>query len=122
MAPAIAPWFRLRLPSCGPRFESRAHHLCFFQFVLLPFELNCERNKNKQKEAGIGLLKTSFLFLMGHIRPLFVYFRFFKQTVQFFTTNQCDKLSIQYKVCGDSNPQPLEHDSSPITTSPWLPP
>ena len=23
---AIAPWFRLRLPSCGPRFESQAHH------------------------------------------------------------------------------------------------
>ena len=32
---AIAPWFRLRLPSCGPRFESEAHHLRFFQFELL---------------------------------------------------------------------------------------
>ena len=30
----IAPWFRLRLPSCGPGFESQAHHLRFFQFVL----------------------------------------------------------------------------------------
>ena len=27
---AIAPWFRLRLPSCGPGFESQAHHQCFF--------------------------------------------------------------------------------------------
>ena len=27
---AIAPWFRLRLPSCGPWFESQALHLCFF--------------------------------------------------------------------------------------------
>ena len=26
---AIAPWFRLRLPSCSPGFESQAHHLCF---------------------------------------------------------------------------------------------
>ena len=43
---AIAPWFRLRLPSCGPRFESQAHHLCFFQ-----------KNENKQKEAGIGPFK-----------------------------------------------------------------
>ena len=34
-AAAIAPWFSLCLPSCGPRFESQAHHLCFFQFVLL---------------------------------------------------------------------------------------
>ena len=29
-AAAIAPWFRLRLPSCGPGFESQAQHLCFF--------------------------------------------------------------------------------------------
>ena len=45
---AIAPWFRLRLPSCGPGFESQAHH----QFVLL--KLYQENNENKQKEAGIG--------------------------------------------------------------------
>ena len=31
---AIAPWFRLRLPSCDPGFKSQAHHLRFFQFVL----------------------------------------------------------------------------------------
>ena len=48
---AIAPWFRLRLPSCSPGFESQAHHLRFFQFVL---KLYRENNKNKQKEAGIG--------------------------------------------------------------------
>ena len=28
---AIAPWFRLCLPSCGPGFESQAHHLRFFK-------------------------------------------------------------------------------------------
>ena len=32
---AIAPCFHLRQPSCGPWFESQAHHLRFFQFVLL---------------------------------------------------------------------------------------
>ena len=48
---AIAPWFRLRLPSCGPGFESQAHHLRFFQFVLKLYQ---EKNENKQKEAGIG--------------------------------------------------------------------
>ena len=32
---AIAPWFRLHLPSCGPGFESQAHHLCFFQLLKL---------------------------------------------------------------------------------------
>ena len=31
---AIAPWFHLGIPSCGPGFESQAHHLCFFEFVL----------------------------------------------------------------------------------------
>ena len=57
---AIAPWFRLCLPSCGPGFESLAHHLRFFQFVLL--KLSREKNENKQKkEAGIGpfLLKNN---------------------------------------------------------------
>ena len=49
---AIAQWYRLRLPSCGPGFESQAIHLCFFQFVLL--KLYRENNENKQKEARIG--------------------------------------------------------------------
>ena len=33
-AVAIAPWVHLRLPSCSHGFESEAHHLCLFQFVL----------------------------------------------------------------------------------------
>ena len=48
---AIAQWICLRLPSCHPRFESQAHHLSFHQFVEL---FNLEKDKNKQKEAGIG--------------------------------------------------------------------
>ena len=28
---AIAPWFCLHIPSCGPGFKSQAHHLCFFR-------------------------------------------------------------------------------------------
>ena len=50
---AIAQWIRLHLPSCRPGFESQAHHLCFFN-LYLSFELECEKNENKQKEAGIG--------------------------------------------------------------------
>ena len=38
-AAVIAPWFCLCLPSCGPRFESQAHLLCFFQFILLQLKL-----------------------------------------------------------------------------------
>ena len=37
-ATAIALWFRLRLPSCGPGFESQAHRLSFLQFILLKLE------------------------------------------------------------------------------------
>ena len=56
---AIAPWFCLRLPSCGPGFESQAHHLRFFQFVLM--KLYRDNNENKQKEIGIGpFLKKNF--------------------------------------------------------------
>ena len=45
-----------------PRFESQAHHLCFFtiyivQIVYLSFELGSEKNENNQKVAGIGQLK-----------------------------------------------------------------
>ena len=29
MGSAIAQWIRLRLPSCGPGFESQAHYLRF---------------------------------------------------------------------------------------------
>ena len=50
-AAAIAPWFRQRLPSCGRGFESHAHYLHFFQFVLI--NLWWEKDENKQKEAGI---------------------------------------------------------------------
>ena len=34
MVAAIAPWFRLHLPSCGPGFESQAHLLCFFPICI----------------------------------------------------------------------------------------
>ena len=56
---AIAQWIRLRLPSCRPGFESQAHHLCFFQFILFKLYVchlnwNVKRTKNKQKEAGVG--------------------------------------------------------------------
>ena len=54
MGAAIATWFRLRLPFCGPGSEFQAHHLRFFQFVLLKLLLELEKNENERKEAGIG--------------------------------------------------------------------
>ena len=67
----IAPWFCLRLPSCGPRFESQAQHLRFFQFVLncVVWKRNCNeiRTKLNKKETGIG----PFLTYLANIAPLF---------------------------------------------------
>ena len=37
-AAAIALWLCLHLPSCSAGFESHAHHLRFYQFVLLKLE------------------------------------------------------------------------------------
>ena len=57
---AIAPWFRLLLPSCGPGFESQAHHLRLFPIYIVEIESvgNCysneERTKINEEEAGIG--------------------------------------------------------------------
>ena len=45
-AAAIAPWFCLHLPSCSPGFESQAHHLRFFKFVI---ELCCEKNEKRSQ-------------------------------------------------------------------------
>ena len=47
----IALWYCLCLPSCGCGFESEAHQLHYFQFVLL--ELLWGMDENKQKESGI---------------------------------------------------------------------
>ena len=56
MGAAIAQWICLRLPSCGPRFESQAHHLCFYHLYsnfVLHLSLCQEKNDSKQKEAHL---------------------------------------------------------------------
>ena len=55
---------------------------------------------------------------MGQPRTLFLLFSvFFKQNNTIFTTNQCEKCPSNIRR-RDSNPRPLEHESSPITTKP----
>ena len=66
---AIAQWIRLRLPSCRPRFESQAHHLRFFQFILFKLYIchlnwSVKRTKIKEKEAGIGPLKKTIILAL----------------------------------------------------------
>ena len=57
---------------------------------------------------------------MGHARPLFVYFRLFKQALHFL--QQICKKCHSSIWCRDSNPRPSEHKSPPITSRPGLPP
>ena len=60
-----------------------------------------------------GPSPASFSFIFG----------LFKQTIQIFTTNQCEKMSCPSSIRRrDSNPRPLERESPPITTRPGLPP
>ena len=57
---------------------------------------------------------------MGHPGLFLIYFCLFKHTLQFLQQINVIKCpsSIQ---CWDSNPQPLEHESPPITTRPGIP-
>ena len=44
---AIAQWIRLLLPSCHPGFESQAHHLSFYKFIIVL----CGKDENKRKRV-----------------------------------------------------------------------
>ena len=56
---AIAQWIRLCLPICHPRFESHAHHLCFYQFILNLCHV--EKTKVCKKRAGLSHLFIKIL-------------------------------------------------------------
>ena len=59
-------------------------------------------------------------FLMGHTRPLFRLFLVsFKQTIQILQQIIVKKCPFSIW-CWDSNSQPLEHETPPITTRPGL--
>ena len=58
---------------------------------------------------------------MRQPRPLFRLFLVFSNKQYIFTTNQCEQFPSSIQNWG-SNPWPLEHELSPITTTPGLPP
>ena len=66
----------------------------------------------------------SYFFKLANPGLFFVYFRSLQTNINtIFTTNQCEQTSCQSSIqCWDSNPQPLKHESSPITTRAGLPP
>ena len=54
-----AQWIHLRLPSCGPRFESQAHHLrCYSQILYYVCHCIEKRMKiNKKSPGSANILK-----------------------------------------------------------------
>ena len=52
---AIAHWISLRLQSCGPGFESQAHHICFniVKFCTLIVVLRKGQNVTKRAFPAI---------------------------------------------------------------------
>ena len=80
----------------------------------LKFSVVTQSTVNSQQPA------PSFFKKMGQPRPLFVYFRLFKQTLQFLKQINVKKCpsSIQHR---DSNSQPFDYKSPPLTTRPGLP-
>ena len=67
----IALWFRLRLPSCGPGFESQAHHLRFFNL----YYWNCNEKItkiNKKRPSVAGVTHSQWICLrLPTCRPRF---------------------------------------------------
>ena len=62
------------------------------------------------------------IFLKKWANPglFFIYFHSFTH-ITIFTSNKCEKCPFSIR-CQDSNSQPLEHESPPITIRPGLPP
>ena len=58
---------------------------------------------------------------MGQLWPLFLFRSFQTNIITILTTNTREKCPSSIR-CWDSNPQTLESESLPITTSPGLPP
>ena len=57
---------------------------------------------------------------MGHHWPLFPSFSSFQTNITIFIANKCEKCASSIQ-CWDSNPRPLERESSSVTTRPGLP-
>ena len=55
----------------------------------------------------------------GPPQPLFRLFSPFPTNITIFTANICEKCPLSMQ-CWDSNPQPSEHESPPVTTRPGL--
>ena len=58
MGAAIAQWIHLRLFPAA-QGSSPKHAIYAFSFIVIVLYLSCEKNENKQKEAGFGPFKSN---------------------------------------------------------------
>ena len=96
------------------------------KFGLIQIVLNCNiyakaRFKLKHNDPYVDHHQDSPIPKLLLFRPLFLLFSSFQTLITIFTTNKCEKCLSSIR-CRDSNSQPLEHESPPITTWPGLPP
>ena len=64
LRPPFAQWIHLRLPSCGPGFESQYQHIHFLQFLIFNWKLWCEKDDKTKITAfweQLWLFNTSQL-------------------------------------------------------------
>ena len=116
-------------------FNFLSFHLCDILLLFFCFEwlykilfqnwhLLHVSQQTKTHNAGAPLKDYKFVFFLNGptLASFTFYFQYFQTNNTIFTTNQCEKMSkcascIRHQ---DSNPQPFEHESSPITTRPGL--
>ena len=67
--------------------------------------------------TSIKLISLQVFKKLANPGVFLIYFRLLKHLLQFLTTNKCEKCPSIIR-CQDSNSQPLEHESPPITTRP----
>ena len=100
----------------------------FFLFTQLPFDKpkayqevvyshNIEMKWSKEYNLGYHILHIYDKLV---IKTLFRLFLSFQTNITIFTTNKCEKCPSSIR-SWDSNPQPSEHESPPITTTQGLP-
>ena len=84
---------------------------------------NMQHADRCRRNCFITRAQPSKVFLKKLANPglFFVYFWSFQTNITIFTTIICEKCPSSIW-CRDSNPQPLERESLPITTRPGLPP
>ena len=94
-------------------------HFFFSAFTFSAFSLFSFSKKNNTQ----AFFMRKYTFLNGQPRPLFHLFAIFSIKHHNFTAHKCEKMPCPSSIWHqDLNPWPLEHESSPITTRPGLPP